>query len=55
VSNVHVKEWCEGVQKRPQKTVVDDDTREILTDAVAELISIDYPILGLSPLLIMGR
>ncbi len=46
VSNVHVKEWCEGVQKRPQKTVWMTIPREILTDAVAELISIDYPHLG---------
>ncbi len=46
VKNVLVKEWCEGTKKLPQKTVWMTVPREILTDAVALLISIDYPHLG---------
>jgi len=46
VSNVQVKERCEGVKKLPQKTVWMTVSREDLNDAVAELISIDYPHLG---------
>jgi len=46
VSNVQVKERCEGVKKLPQKTVWMTVSREDINDAVAELISIDYPHLG---------
>jgi len=46
ISNIRVKEWCEGVKKTPQKTVWITVPRETLNDVVAELIAIDYPHLG---------
>ena len=46
VSDIRVKEWYEGVKKLPQKTVWMTIPRDTLNDAVAELIAIDYPHLG---------
>lgn len=46
ISNIMIKEWGEGVKKIPQKTVWMTIPRESLSDAIAELISIDYPHLG---------
>lgn len=46
VSNVRVLEWGEGVKKIPKRSVWLTIPREILLDAVRELISIDYPHLG---------
>ncbi|MDD3573504.1 NADH-quinone oxidoreductase subunit C [Methanospirillum sp.] len=46
VSDVRVQERCEGVKKLPQKTVWMTIPRETINEAIAELISIDYPHLG---------
>lgn len=46
VSDVRVQERCEGVKKVPQKTVWMTVPRESINNAIAELISIDYPHLG---------
>lgn len=46
VSNLRVKEWGEGVKKRPKRSVWITIPREVLLDAVRELISVDYPHLG---------
>lgn len=46
VSNIRVLEWAEGVKKVPKRSVWMTIPRDILTEAVAELIAIDYPHLG---------
>ncbi|WP_048152902.1 NADH-quinone oxidoreductase subunit C [Methanolacinia paynteri] len=41
-----VRQWCEGTAKTPINTIWMKVETEILHDAVAELISIDFPHLG---------
>ena len=46
VSNIRVLEWGEGIKKVPKRSVWMTIPREILINAVEELIAIDYPHLG---------
>lgn len=46
ISNLRIKEWGEGSKNIPQKSVWMTISRDILLDAVSELIKIDYPHLG---------
>lgn len=46
VSNIRVLEWGEGIKKVPKRSLWMTIPREILINAVEELIAIDYPHLG---------
>jgi len=46
ISDVRIIEWSEGIKKIPQRSVWMTIPRDILVDAVNELITIDYPHLG---------